>query len=216
MAISTFTELKASIASWLHRSDLTTVIPDFITLLESRINRTLRLRTMESDNSLTLTSGTRTVALPSGYVEPISLALIISGEAYDYLDYRLPNQLPIDVNSSSARRPRMYAINGTNIEFPNLSDETYAMTFRMVGTFTLSDASPTNWLLTNHPDIYLFGSLLEATSYLNNDKRIPLWQMKYDLAVSEVRNKENRARSKSSLVSDLPSTSGGYNIRSDS
>ena len=42
MALNTFTALKASIADYLNRDDLTAVIPDFITLAESQINREVR------------------------------------------------------------------------------------------------------------------------------------------------------------------------------
>ena len=44
MAITNYTELKSSLADWLNRSDLTTVIPDFITLAESQFNREIRNR----------------------------------------------------------------------------------------------------------------------------------------------------------------------------
>ena len=44
MALSTYTELKASVADWLNRTDLTSVIPDFIALAEAQIERTLRTR----------------------------------------------------------------------------------------------------------------------------------------------------------------------------
>ncbi len=46
MALTTYTELKASIADWLNRTDLTTTIPDFISLAEAQIERTLRTRQM--------------------------------------------------------------------------------------------------------------------------------------------------------------------------
>jgi len=39
MAISTYSELKTAVANWLDRSDLTDVIPDFITLAETRHKR---------------------------------------------------------------------------------------------------------------------------------------------------------------------------------
>ena len=70
MAISTYSELQEAVASWLNRSDLTTTIPDFITLAESRLNRTLRLRVMETTTTLSLTASSRTVALPSAFIEP--------------------------------------------------------------------------------------------------------------------------------------------------
>ena len=42
MALTTYDELKTSIADFLDRDDLTSVIPDFITLAEADLNRGLR------------------------------------------------------------------------------------------------------------------------------------------------------------------------------
>ena len=46
MALGNYTELQASIADFLNRSDLTLVIPDFITMAEADMNRTLRIKDM--------------------------------------------------------------------------------------------------------------------------------------------------------------------------
>ena len=46
MALTTYTELKTSLADWLYRSDLASVIPDFISLAESQVERQLRTRQM--------------------------------------------------------------------------------------------------------------------------------------------------------------------------
>lgn len=195
--------LQAEIAAWLHR-DLSARIPTFIVMAESRMNRKLRLRVMESDEPVALASGARTIALPTGYIEPISLGLTISGTPRDYLSYVLPTQLPIDPTSTAASRPRQFTINGANIEFPKLADQSYAMNFRMLKAFGLSDSATTNWLLTNHPDIYLFGALLEATPYVRDDARIGIWQDRYDRAMSEISNKEARSKVLSRLVTESP------------
>ena len=42
------------------------------------------------------------------------------------------------------------------------------------------DAStPTNWLLTYHPSLYLFATLAEAAPFLQDDARAALWEGKY-------------------------------------
>jgi len=51
----------------------------------------------------------------------------------------------------------------------------------------LSDTNTTNWLLTSHPDVYLYGSLLEAEPYLKDDERAALWGTLYEQAASQVR-----------------------------
>ena len=46
MALSTYSELKTSVADWLNRSDLTSAVPDFISLAEAQVERRLRTRQM--------------------------------------------------------------------------------------------------------------------------------------------------------------------------
>ena len=67
MAVSTYTELKASIANWLNRSDLSDEIADdFIKLTEADFNAKLRIRQMEQIDTITIDSETETV--PSGFI----------------------------------------------------------------------------------------------------------------------------------------------------
>ena len=68
MALSTYTELKASVANFLNRSDLTTEIQDdFIKLTEADFNAKLRIRQMEQIDDVTINS--ETVTVPSGFIE---------------------------------------------------------------------------------------------------------------------------------------------------
>src|SRR5512139_796982 len=66
MGISTYTDLLASVANWLHRSDLTAVIPDFVDICESNLNRDLRCSQMEASATLTVTAGT--ASLPADFL----------------------------------------------------------------------------------------------------------------------------------------------------
>lgn len=200
MALQTYTDLKASIAGFLNRTDLTAVIPDFITLAEARLNRDLRLRVMESDQPLSTVIGSRLVALPAGYLEPLALF-------HEWTSGRKPIDFVSDrmITSSVQGSPRHWTVDGSNIAFERPSDQVYSLTFKMLQSFALSDAAPTNWLLTNYPDIYLAASLVEGFGYLKN----PLadqWQSKYDRALYEINAKENRGRSMATLRSDMPTT----------
>lgn len=58
----------------------------------------------------------------------------------------------------------------------------------------LSDANPTNWMLTNAPSVYLYGALLEASAYLLDDERIPLWKQAFDNAVFELQSFLDRTK----------------------
>jgi hypothetical protein len=66
MSVSTYAELKSAIASWLHRSDLTSVLSDFVTLSESKFNRRLRTRFQETAFGPT-TPTSYEIAIPSDF-----------------------------------------------------------------------------------------------------------------------------------------------------
>lgn len=207
MALSTYTELKASVASWLHRTDLTTQIVDFIDLAEAELNAELHTRLMETDESLSLSSGASTVALPARFVEPISLELVISGQENTTLSYQPRQRLALNAASGASARPKYWTINGNNIQFPNVSDAAYTLTFRMVKGYDLA-ATSTNDLLTDYPGLYLYGALIQAAPFLIDDQRIPTWQRMYQTLLAKVKRKESRRHALTSLVTDCPSVPG--------
>ena len=73
MSISTYSELKTSIANWLNRDDLTSVIPDFIALNEADMDR--RIRHWRMEQRATATIDTRYTALPSDFMEAVRFHL---------------------------------------------------------------------------------------------------------------------------------------------
>ena len=48
MSITNYSELQTAVAAWINRTDLTALLPDFITLAESKLNRRLRTRYQET------------------------------------------------------------------------------------------------------------------------------------------------------------------------
>lgn len=192
MAISTYAELKTAVANWLNRSDLTTYIPEFVTLGENRIYRELRIRTMESTMSSAIASGV--VALPSDYVE-LKYAYV-DGTPVQYLKrtnaQTLIEQFP---TRSSDRKPTHISTDAGNFIFGPYPDSAYTIKGTYYKRLTaLSDSNTTNWFTTNAPGILLFAALCEAEPFLKNDERMPLWQAKYDQEKSLIEQEEQRER----------------------
>ena len=52
--------------------------------------------------------------------------------------------------------------------------------------------TPTNWLLSNHPNIYLFGALAEAGDYARNASA-GMWEQKYHAGVSTLQAADDEA-----------------------
>lgn len=188
MAITTYAELKTAVANWLSRDDLTTIIPDFITLGEAKLNRALRLRAMEN---VATGSVAATVALPTGFLQVRALTVTSSGVTWP-VAYREPNLI-----YSKDGIARFYSIVGDNIYFlPDGSGETYSLTY-----YKKFDAvaDSVNWLLTNAPDAYLYASLLEATPYIQNDSRIPVWESRLQQVIDQLKIADKHDRYGSSL-----------------
>lgn len=203
----TYEWLKATIADWLHRSDLTSQIPDFIKLAEGEINTDLRTRLMETDEILTLEAGMRTITLPDNYSEPIRLDLVFTGRDNETLTYLAPNQMPIETYTGAAYQPQYWTVNGENIEFPANADIDYTVLFRMLGDFDIANTD-TNSLIAKYPGIYLYGSLLQAQGYMVNDSRIPTWASMYTNLVKKVNRQEARTKALTTLLTDTPSRYG--------
>lgn len=197
MAITTYTELQTAVANWLNRSDLTTRIPEFIALAEARLNRDLSLRTMESNEAVVTVIGSRFIALPAGFSEPLAL-FIEKSTGREEIPF-VPSKME---TSASQGQPYYWTIDGTNIAFERPADQVYSLTFKMLKNSALSDALPTNWLLTNYPDIYLAATLVEGFGYLQDDEALK-WLARYNQTLAEVNYAENRSRAKATLRSAL-------------
>ncbi|WP_332763921.1 phage adaptor protein [Phenylobacterium sp.] len=215
MAISTFSELKTAAANWLERSDLTDRIPEFIALGEAVINAQLKMRTAESDAALTGVVNSRLIALPAGYRQPRALWIVRSSGAREALRPTLPE---LHLADTASGEPRSWCVDGTNIAFERPCDQAYSFVLRMVGGLALSDASPTNLILTNYPNLYLFAALKEAGPFLRDNDLISMFEAKFESALQDAITMEGRARKLTTLSTELAGMSrhgSGYNVVTD-
>ena len=187
----TYSTLKERVASWLERDDLTSRIPDFITLAESRINRWFDVREMESENAITTTVNSRTVTLPDGFREPVALWVnyTTGRKPLTFIDSSLME------TQNVAGQPFFWTIDGGNLAFERICDQAYSMTLRMLGSLQLSDTQTSNYILSFYPDVYLFGALAEAGPYLKDNDLLTIYDTRFQAALTEARAKENRNRS---------------------
>lgn len=199
MGITTYAELQAAAANWLVRSDLSARIPDFIDLAEARLNRVLRARRAETEAALVTAVGSRTVALPTGFTEPLGLWRD-AGDQRVALRFLEPRLLGV---SSLQGPPCAWTIDGVNIAFERPCDQAYALTLRMLQAFALSDAAPTNALLADAPDVYLFATLAEAGPFLRDDELAGAYETRLSRAIEELNAKDARSRAPETLGSEL-------------
>ncbi len=193
MAIATYSDLQSSVAAWLKRSDLTAIIPDFITLAEARIARDLRLRKQVASTTLSTVAGTQGVTLPSDFLEAENLTLsstsppgALSVVTPEILDRKFPA-------AYVTGQPVVYTVVGDQLLFGPTPDAVYPISLAYYQRWAALSVSSTNWLLSNHPNVYLFAALAEASGYLFNDERIPMWEAKYQADVRSLQQADDAA-----------------------
>lgn len=160
MSLDTYANLKLEIISWSHRDDLDLKIDTFIDMAESEMYANpveiLKIRDGEVNTSFSTSTSTRFVSLPTGYQSSRKLRIQITNGKSVELEYRTPSQLQI---LSSTGMPYFYTVTD-QIEMERISDQVYTGYIQYFQKFTaLSSSNTTNAILTNYPNIYLFGAL---------------------------------------------------------
>jgi hypothetical protein len=195
MAFSTYADLQAAIASWLNRDDLTAQIPDFITMAEVRFNR--ELRTIQMVKRATATTNNEFVAVPADWLEAKDLN--ISGQPLAYIT---PDKLEEWKNNKVTGKTRFYTIVGAEFElFPApTSDVTVEMAY-YAKIPSLSGGNPSNWVLATAPDLYLYGALQQASTFLMDDMRLAAMAANATAIIQFLNNQsDNAAHSGAPLI----------------
>ena len=196
MAISTKAELHTAVANWLNRSDLTSRIPEFITLAESSFNRNLRTRKMLSRS--TTTTSAQYVSFPDNFLEMLNIELtsptppkrLIYATQDRSDDFR--QQL-----KDKTGTPIYYTIEGDAIQLNPTPDTTITLQLNYYKDIPalsgLADGGY-NWLLTDHPDIYLYSTLMQAAPYLMDPQTGAQWDALLSRAMQELIGSDDKSR----------------------
>lgn len=202
MSITTYSELKSAIADWLLRDDLTTVIPTFIALAEAQFNREIRDYRMVKRSTAQV--DTEYFVPPADWLENIRFQLNTTPATT--LDFVTPDQMSEEESRrGSTGRPMYFTMIGSNFQIMPIPDSTYDAELVYYSKIaSLSDSNTTNWLLTDSPDIYLYGALMQAAPYLSDDQRIQVWGGLYRQGIEAMRTQSDRAKVGSSSLRMKP------------
>ena len=175
MSVTNYGELKSTIADFLNRSDLTSVIPTFIDFAEAEFNRNLRVRQMVLRAEAQIDA--RFSAVPADFIEAKDLVIVTTNPVQP-LEFITQQEMAQNRNTiyTSASTPRYFSVVGGQFEFVPTPDQQYSLEMSYFAKIdALSDDADTNWLLTDYPDIYLYTSLMHSAPYLKDDERIGVW-----------------------------------------
>ena len=189
MALSNYTELQASVAAWLSRSDLTAIIPDFIALAEADIRTDLRL--LPTVTTLATVPGQDYIDLPADWLEFVYLKY--AGEP---LEYSPPDILRTE-NMHSGQWKK-YSIEGRRLLLSHPSDTVETIDVSYHARLASLATTPTNYLLTDQPNVYLWRSLYYALIYLQDDARAQGMATLYTAEIDKLPRSEAKGRSSGS------------------
>ncbi|HEY6028806.1 MAG TPA: hypothetical protein VIV09_18095 [Pseudolabrys sp.] len=199
MSFADYTSLKSALATdWLHRSDLTTAMGDFIALFESDFNATIRHRQMETETTITSTTGF--IVHPANWLSWKQISGTHGGVKYDLqpvTDETADLRGQSDVTGDLATRYKVkgtktYIYPATNAAFPTVYYQGVGLT------------SGTNWLLTAYPGAYVYGTLLQAMAATGNDPRVPLWSAAFEAVLSRIRGDSRKAENSGQVLQMSP------------
>jgi hypothetical protein len=185
MTIATYSDLKAAVPNWLRRADLAVLVPDFIMLAEREMDRTLR--TAIQLGEVTVAIDAEFIAAPAGF--RLVRGFRLTGGAGGLLREVTPEQMVQRKAAPFARaaQPREFTVIGSQIEFWPAPDRAYSAVVELQASLVpLSEANPTNWILSAHPDAYLFGALAAGAAYAKNDERAAAYQAQFERVLGDI------------------------------
>lgn len=172
MPITNYAELKSAVADYLNRLDVDAQIATFVQLHEAKVNRELRVPQMMVRAEAT--SDAEYIPVPSDFLQDYSLKLE-SAVPHADLTYIAQSDAKL-YKAQGLTQTLYYTIVGNSFELiadPPENVDVELIYYARIPA--LSDSNTTNWLLTSHPDLYLYGTLLETVPYLKDDERLQTW-----------------------------------------
>lgn len=203
MAIDNYTSLLTAVGSnWLHRPDMTSVIPDFIGLFESEFNATMRVRQMERTTSIGSTSGY--LAHPTQWRDWKNLVYLKDGER-KLLQPISEEGAVIHTGDDTAGDPAYYKVrNDRTYLYPSPASTATVEATYYEGVTALGTSHNTNWLLNAYPGAYLYGSLEQAIPYVGDDQRIPVWTNAKERLLEMMKRESKKAENGSQVLKIRP------------
>ena len=187
-----YTSLQSTVASYLARTDLTTQIPEFIRLGETRLRRDLRLRQMIKVATAIASAGDGTVEIPDDFLAMKDLH--IQGNPPQTIKFLSTSNFFRNARTADSGLPRYYTLLGSEFQFAPVpdSDKTIQMVYYYQPDY-LSDTNSSNLWLANTPDLLLYAALGEAEPYLMNDERLQTWAAMYDRALNSITKSDDES-----------------------
>jgi hypothetical protein len=171
------------------RDDLAGNFPDFVVLFETFANR--RLQTRQQELITTLTPVNAVATLPPDYLAWRRVTW--TGSYNKDLEYVHPSYFQLLFPVLPSAPPDYFTIEGSNLRV-GPADNTILTFDYFQKVPALTSGSPTNWLMTAYPDLYLFGVLTEAHGFVKDFDSVTFWGGRRDAIIEEIVRLDQKTR----------------------
>lgn len=176
MSMSTYTEMTNALSAALETADIASQIPDFIRFGENRINRELRVRSMETALSATISGGV--ISIPSDYVELKNA--YIDGTPTRPLERKKAEWILRNYpNRAAEGKPFFIASDAGSFIFGPYPDLAYTVKGTYYAKFADLSSASSNWVTSTAPELLFYAAMHEANAYVGSDVRAAKWDAKY-------------------------------------
>jgi hypothetical protein len=187
MAFTNYTTFVSTVESYLARTDLTSVIPDFIQMAQLRMSRDLRTEAMLKVATTAPTDNK--VAFPSDFLELREMHF--QGNPPIILEFQSPDLFFRNGQTSLSGRSHYFTMLGTEFQFAPSQNSSYTIQILYYAQPTfISTTTASNLYLAYYPDALLYATLAEAEPYLMNDPRVATWSSLYDRAIANIKKSD--------------------------
>lgn len=171
----TYAQLKTAIQDFAENTETSFVtnLPVFIRGAEDRIFTLVDLELFRKNATSTLTNGDPYLSVPGDYMAPFSLQITTSGSEQFLMlkDVNFVQQYTIDYGVNEL--PKYYGIfDVDNFILSPTPDSNYTVELHYYyrpASLTAGSDSQTSWLSDNAPNALLYGSLVEAYTYMKGE-----------------------------------------------
>lgn len=190
----TFSELKTKVTDWMNRTDLDSVVGDFINLAIHKTEREANFNCMMKIETGTIT--TDLIPAPTNYQQVKSLMTTVNSQQIYMNKLTYPALLasyPYGSTSTGSPEAFAYKPSASTLVIRPYPDTSYD--YELVYWATTQDLtadSDTNWWLLNAWELIMYGALTEACNYISDDERMVMWKQRYTETLSEfIRNEQD-------------------------
>ena len=190
----TYGELKTAVQDFVQSTETSFVnnLPLFIRLAEERIMKNVRLNLFQKNASGSTTAGNKYVAAPSDFLAPISLSLTIAGKQ-TFLLLKNADFVQEYIRDSESGEPVYFGqYDVDNLILAPIPDSAYALEMHYLyrpNSLTVGGDSGTTWLSENAEVALLYGTLVEAYTYLKGDQDLMvLYSQRFAEALQRLKN----------------------------